>query len=215
MRIHADTIWHVKRRSSASSTIASMRGRGMFAVGRCGRNSARASLRSDAPRPALPSSGNSGLNDLFGIAAHEEVRKGQIATADVSTRGQPIEMRSQNKVRTHRHCGCRSCRRRCRRTARRRPRRGARCSGSRRIGRIQTVVATASVWLDFRKASRASAGVFQPSVLRGRALRAIATAAMSSSSWALRSVPFGKYWRSSPLVFSLVPRCQGLCGSQK
>src|ERR1700760_17687 len=23
----------------------------------------------------------------------------------------------------------------------------------------------------------------------------------------LRSVPFGKYWRSSPLMFSLVPRC--------
>ena len=23
-----------------------------------------------------------------------------------------------------------------------------------------------------------------------------------------RSVPFGKYWRSRPLVFSLVPRCQ-------
>jgi hypothetical protein len=28
-------------------------------------------------------------------------------------------------------------------------------------------------------------------------------------------VPFGKYWRSSPLVFSLVPRCQGELGSQK
>ena len=24
------------------------------------------------------------------------------------------------------------------------------------------------------------------------------------------SVPLGKYWRSSPLVFSLVPRCQAL-----
>ena len=23
------------------------------------------------------------------------------------------------------------------------------------------------------------------------------------------SVPLGKYWRNSPLVFSLVPRCQG------
>ena len=30
-----------------------------------------------------------------------------------------------------------------------------------------------------------------------------------------RSVPLGKYWRSRPLVFSLVPRCQGLWGSQK
>jgi RNA-directed DNA polymerase len=33
--------------------------------------------------------------------------------------------------------------------------------------------------------------------------------------WPARSVPLGKYWRSSPLVFSLVPRCHGLCGSQK
>ena len=30
-----------------------------------------------------------------------------------------------------------------------------------------------------------------------------------------RSVPFGKYWRRRRLVFSLVPRCQGLWGSQK
>ncbi len=29
------------------------------------------------------------------------------------------------------------------------------------------------------------------------------------------SVPLGKYWRSSPLVFSLVPRCHGDLGSQK
>ena len=38
-------------------------------------------------------------------------------------------------------------------------------------------------------------------------------------SWACeytdRSVPFGKYCRSRPLVFSLEPRCHGLCGSQK
>jgi hypothetical protein len=30
-----------------------------------------------------------------------------------------------------------------------------------------------------------------------------------------RSVPFGKYWRSHPVVCSLVPRCQGLYGSAK
>lgn len=30
-----------------------------------------------------------------------------------------------------------------------------------------------------------------------------------------RILPFGKYCRSNPLMFSLVPRCQGLCGSQK
>jgi hypothetical protein len=30
-----------------------------------------------------------------------------------------------------------------------------------------------------------------------------------------RSVPLGRYWRSSPLMLSLEPRCQGLCGSQQ
>src|SRR6266404_3050359 len=30
-----------------------------------------------------------------------------------------------------------------------------------------------------------------------------------------KSVPRGKYCRNSRLVFSFVPRCQGLCGSQK
>jgi len=58
-------------------------------------------------------------------------------------------------------------------------------------------------------------GCLHPSVLRGRALRARATAARSSSPCRLRSVPFGKDWRKSPLVFSFVPRCHGLWGSQK
>jgi hypothetical protein len=43
-------------------------------------------------------------------------------------------------------------------------------------------------------------------------------AAISSScSWvkAAMLVPLGKYWRSSPLVFSFEPRRQGLLGSQK
>src|SRR5260370_35755007 len=30
-----------------------------------------------------------------------------------------------------------------------------------------------------------------------------------------KSVPFGKYCLSRPLVFSFDPRCHGLCGSQK
>ncbi|SLM43846.1 conserved membrane hypothetical protein [Nitrospira sp. ND1] len=36
-----------------------------------------------------------------------------------------------------------------------------------------------------------------------------------NSRWVLpdKSVPLGKYWRNKPLVFSLVPRCHGLCGS--
>ena len=41
---------------------------------------------------------------------------------------------------------------------------------------------------------------------------------MSSRScwvWTERSVPLGRYWRTSPFQFSLVPRCQGECGSQK
>src|SRR4051812_11555804 len=80
---------------------------------------------------------------------------------------------------------------------------------------IQVVVATRPMWVVRRNWSRASAGVLQPRVFRGLLLRAIATAARSSALCTLRSVPFGKYWRSSPLVFSFVPRCQGLCGSQK
>ena len=41
--------------------------------------------------------------------------------------------------------------------------------------------------------SSASAGVFHRSVFLGRALRAAATAVISSTLWTLRSVPFGKY----------------------
>src|ERR1035441_9208839 len=51
--------------------------------------------------------------------------------------------------------------------------------------------------------------------LRGRSLSSVATQSRSSALWTERSVPFGKYWRNSPLVFSLVARCQGACGSQK
>ena len=58
-------------------------------------------------------------------------------------------------------------------------------------------------------------GCRQPRVLRGRALSSSATSARSSALWTDRSVPLGKYWRSSPLVFSLLPRCQGQAGSQK
>jgi transposase InsO family protein len=63
--------------------------------------------------------------------------------------------------------------------------------------------------------SKASAGVFHPRAFRGLELRVIATAAMSLALCAVRSVPLGKYWRSRPLVFSFVPRCHGLRGSQK
>lgn len=55
----------------------------------------------------------------------------------------------------------------------------------------------------------------QPSVLRGLVLSAWATAARSFGVCLLKSVPLGKYWRSSPFVFSFVPRCQGLCRSAR
>ena len=50
---------------------------------------------------------------------------------------------------------------------------------------------------------------------RGRLFRLSAMA--SSCAWLCtdRSVPLGRYCLISPLVFSQVPRCQGLCGSQK
>ena len=73
--------------------------------------------------------------------------------------------------------------------------------------RFQAVIAMSS--LSF------SAGVAQPRVWRGRPLSSAATRSSWSWLWTARSVPLGKYWRSSPLVFSLEPRCQGLCGSQK
>ena len=46
-------------------------------------------------------------------------------------------------------------------------------------------------------------------------LAVAATASSSRSSYRLISVPLGKYWRSKPFVFSFVPRCHGLLGSQK
>ena len=50
------------------------------------------------------------------------------------------------------------------------------------------------VWFfDDNRSSKVSAGVLQPRVLRGRLLRAAATAARSSAVCLLRSVPFGKY----------------------
>ncbi len=76
--------------------------------------------------------------------------------------------------------------------------------------RIQSVVATVCVWGDRRCSSSASAGVRQPRVLRGLLLSVVATASSSSAVCLARFVPLGKYWRSRPLVFSFVPRCQGL-----
>lgn len=54
------------------------------------------------------------------------------------------------------------------------------------------------------------------SVSRGRSFSTKATAAKCSGPCARRSVPLGgRYWRSNPLVFSLLGRCHGECGSQR
>lgn len=60
----------------------------------------------------------------------------------------------------------------------------------------------------------AEQGVLQPSVFRGLVLSARATAARFLLLCSLKPVPFGKYCRRSPFVFSFVPRCH-VCGSQK
>ncbi len=76
-------------------------------------------------------------------------------------------------------------------------------------GRIQPVVATPVVCTDSNCSANTSAGAFHPSTFRGRLFNVYATAASSSALHRDRSVPFGKYWRSNPFVFSFVGRCQG------
>src|SRR5450631_1942006 len=73
--------------------------------------------------------------------------------------------------------------------------------------RIQALGAT--------QARSLSAGVLNPNVFLGRWFRRRATLFNCDCVTSDRSAPLGKYWRSNPLVFSLLPRCQGLLGSQK
>jgi hypothetical protein len=61
----------------------------------------------------------------------------------------------------------------------------------------------------------ACCGVRSPRHRRGRSLSSAATRSSWPAVQVLRSVPFGKYCRSRALVFSLLPRCQGECGSAK
>src|SRR5205085_8071289 len=61
----------------------------------------------------------------------------------------------------------------------------------------------------------ASDGVWKSSVCRGRPLSSAAMVSRSSWVRVCRLVVLGRYWRNSPLVFSLLPRCHGLFGSQK
>ena len=69
--------------------------------------------------------------------------------------------------------------------------------------------------IDATQALNRSAGVANPRVLRGRSLSCRATLLSCVCEYTDKSVPFGKYCLSRPLVFSFDPRCHGLCGSQK
>ena len=57
---------------------------------------------------------------------------------------------------------------------------------------------------------KTSAGLRSSRTARGRWLSSCSTRARSVRLCRDRSVPFGKYCRRSPFVFSLVPRCHGL-----
>ena len=57
-----------------------------------------------------------------------------------------------------------------------------------------------------------SAGVSMSSAFLARSFICLATALSVACECTERS-PFGKYFLSRPFVFSLDPRCQGLCGS--
>jgi hypothetical protein len=63
-----------------------------------------------------------------------------------------------------------------------------------------------------RSSEICSMGVANAKRLRGRSLSSSATVSRSVSVTVAKSVPLGKYWRSSPLVFSLGPRCHGAWG---
>ena len=61
----------------------------------------------------------------------------------------------------------------------------------------------------------ASDGVLKPRVCRGLPFSSAAMPSRSAWVKSRRLTWRGRYWRSRPLVFSLLPRCHGLFGSQK
>jgi hypothetical protein len=77
------------------------------------------------------------------------------------------------------------------------------------------LLARRSQAVDATARPKTSEGFIHSRLCRGRSFSSRETAARSARLKTLRSVPLGKYWRSKPFVFSLLPRCQGLCGSQK
>lgn len=64
-------------------------------------------------------------------------------------------------------------------------------------------------------AKKTSLGVFQLRHFLGRSLIRFSIIRISSSVTVRKSKPLGKKNRIISLVFSFVPRCQGLCGSAK
>jgi len=75
-----------------------------------------------------------------------------------------------------------------------------------------SAIAVLAQAIDATQALNRSAGVWKPKVLRGRSLNYRATLLSCGCVYTDRSVPLGKYCRSSPLVFSLDPRCQDFAG---
>jgi len=92
---------------------------------------------------------------------------------------------------TDHHLHSRKRSRRCRRRLRCRRAAAVRCRRWTGTDRTRPVVATPACWSKSRCSVMASAGVFQPSVLRGRLLSARAAAWRSSAVQRDRSVPLG------------------------
>jgi hypothetical protein len=79
-------------------------------------------------------------------------------------------------------------------------------------GRFQRGVATVGFGGFKSSYSSAAAGVMPPRVFRGRWLSSVATSRRRSGPWALRFVPFGKYWRNSPVRVLVRPALPGRVG---
>ena len=82
-------------------------------------------------------------------------------------------------------------------------------------GRIPVVVANQMVMSCSRHRAMSWLGLRSPRQSRGLSFSSVATSRMRPSVTVSKSIPLGKYCRSRPLVFSLLPRCQGEWGSAK
>src|ERR1700692_2058499 len=84
-----------------------------------------------------------------------------------------------------------------------------------RPGLLMSVHRLSAQPVDATQALNLSGGVSNCKVSRGRSFSGRATLFRWACECTDKSVPFGKYCLSRPLVFSFDPRCHGLCGSQK